>query len=190
MTHIEKLPITPENKELSAAITAEGEKRREQLQHSREKVGEKKHDNIEQVTHEAMEKASGVERVKEHEQTPAPAERRHNALPSKLQREVSFSATMKEVQQQLSAPSRAFSKLIHNKTIEKISDVTGNTVARPNAILAGSVAAFVLTLSVYLLAKNLGYPLSGFETIGAFILGWVIGLTYDFLRVMITGRSS
>jgi len=190
MSHIEKQPASPENKELSAAIAAEGEKRREQLRHNIDKTGETSQENLENITHEAIEKASTIERAKEREQAPAPAERRHNTLSSKLQREASFASTMKEVQQQLSAPSRVFSKLIHNKTVEKVSDAVGSTVARPNAILSGSVVAFILTLGVYLLAKNLGYPLSGFETIGAFVFGWIIGLTYDFLRVMITGRTN
>lgn len=89
----------------------------------------------------------------------------------------------------MSPSARAFSKVIHNKAVEKVSDVGAATVARPNAILSGAIFAFVLTLGVYLIAKHLGYPLSGFESIGAFILGWILGIVYDFLKVMITGRK-
>ena len=60
---------------------------------------------------------------------------------------------------------------------------------RPNAILAGAVVAFVLVLAVYLISKFYGYTLSGFETIGAFIVGWVLGILYDFFKVMITGKK-
>jgi hypothetical protein len=42
---------------------------------------------------------------------------------------------------------------------------------------------------VYLIAKNLGYVLSGFETIGAFAIGWIIGVLYDYFRVMVTGKK-
>ena len=107
---------------------------------------------------------------------------------SKKQKEASFKRQMKEVQTQLSPTSRLFSKVIHNKAIEKTSELVGATVARPNAILAGAVSAFILTLGIYLLAKNLGYVLSGFETIGTFILGWIIGILYDYFRVLITGK--
>lgn len=62
-------------------------------------------------------------------------------------------------------------------------------MARPNAILAGSVVAFFAVLGVYLLAKNLGYVLSGFETIAAFVIGWIIGILYDYFRTMITGKK-
>jgi len=95
---------------------------------------------------------------------------------------------MKETQAQMSAPARAFSKTIHNPVVERTSEVVGSTVARPNAILAGSLSAFILTLVIYLVAKYYGYPLSGFETIAAFVLGWAIGLLIDYLRVMITGK--
>ncbi len=108
---------------------------------------------------------------------------------SKKQKEVSFKRQMKEVQAELSPAKRTFSKVIHNKTVEKASDVVGSTVARPNAILAGSVFAFIITLVVYVIAKNIGYQLSGFETIGAFIVGWAIGIVYDYLRLIVTGKK-
>ena len=57
-----------------------------------------------------------------------------------------------------------------------------------NAILAGSFSAFVCVTAVYVIAKNYGYPLSGFETIAAFIIGWILGQAFDFMRTMITGK--
>lgn len=181
------------NQESLEKIQREGEAQRERLQEQleREKNKETNAEQLEnQARHEALEHANERKEVVKHEKAreTSPAERRGPA--TKSEREGVFNATMKEIRTQMSAPSRTFSKLIHNKTVEKVSDVAGSTVARPNAILSGAVFAFLLTLAVYLVAKNLGYPLSGFETIGAFILGWIIGLVYDFLRVMITGRSN
>ena len=96
---------------------------------------------------------------------------------------------MTDARREMSAPSRAFSKLIHTKAVEKSSEAVGSTVARPNAILSGSIMAFVLTAGLYFWAKYVGYPLSGFETIGAFIIGWLIGMIIDFTRIMFTGKS-
>jgi hypothetical protein len=45
-------------------------------------------------------------------------------------------------------------------------------------------------LALYVFAKTLGFTLSGFETIGAFVIGWIIGILFDFLRAMITGKQS
>lgn len=109
---------------------------------------------------------------------------------SKRQRSASYSATMKQIQSEMSASSRTFSKFIHNPSVEKLSDAVGATVARPNAVLAGSMAATFLTLSVFIIAKQYGYGLSGFETIGAFFVGWLGGIIYDYVKVMASGRRS
>lgn len=107
---------------------------------------------------------------------------------SKEVQEERFDKTMSTVQAQMSTPSRTFSKVIHSPTIEKASEVAGNTVARPNAILSGAVVAFLFTLGVYVIARSNGYPLSGAESIAAFALGWLCGLAFDFVRMMILGR--
>jgi hypothetical protein len=189
----EKISFGPERANPDALEKA-GQEQRDALREMHEKAGENSHErDVEGARNEALEHASKVEHEQKKqelaERQPSPAERRKDGPLGKAERDASFNTTMHEVQQQMSAPSRAFSKVIHNKVVEKVSDVAGETVARPNAMLSGAVFAFILTLGVYLLAKNLGYTLSGFETIGAFIVGWVIGIIYDFLKVMITGRK-
>lgn len=184
---------TEKGKESLEAIERAGAERREKLRelHEQESTShENSPEQIAEASHEALKEAAKAEVEKKVEQTreTSPAERRSGPI-SKMERDASFNATMSEVRTQMSGPSRTFSKVIHNKTIEKVSEVTASTIARPNAILSGAISAFVLTLGVYLIAKNLGYPLSGFETIGAFLLGWVIGILYDFLKVMVTGRK-
>lgn len=112
------------------------------------------------------------------------------ALPhaTKKQRKDSYESTMKQIQSEMKASSRTFSKVIHNKTVERASDAVAVTVARPNAVLAGSMTATFLTLFAYLVAKHYGYHLSGFETIGTFILGWSLGLIYDYAKLMFSTR--
>ncbi len=159
---------------------------REQLAAEKEKTPEV---DVGSIQREAFEKAqkNELEQKKEQERVATP-ERRQSGPISKAKHDESFKETMTEVRTHMSPASRTFSKVIHNRTVEKVSDVAGNTIARPNAILSGAVAAFILTLAAYLVAKNLGYPLSGFESIGAFAVGWLLGLTYDFVKIMVTGR--
>lgn len=108
---------------------------------------------------------------------------------TKKQKATEYKKTMTAIRSEMSAPARTFSKVIHNPVVEKTSEVVGNTVARPNAILAGSTTAFVAVALIYIIAKQYGYPLSGFESIAAFIIGWLIGITFDYLRVLIRGSS-
>lgn len=101
---------------------------------------------------------------------------------TKKHKEAVYKKTLKEIQSQMTPRARSFSKIIHVPLVEKTSDVIGNTIARPTAILAGSTTAFVVVTLVFLVAKHYGYVLSGFESIGAFIAGWFIGTLYDATR--------
>ena len=135
--------------------------------------------------HEALEQATSVERKQSRQESPA---ERRGAI-TKRERKASYDATMREVRSQMSGPSRAFSTIIHNPTVEKISDVIGGTIARPNAILAGSVFAFLFTLAIYLIARFNGYALSGTESIASFALGWLAGIAFDYLKLVVTGKK-
>lgn len=165
---------------------------REKIKNSIERsVEDNSHEVLEDARREALEQASTVEKEARHEVSSkerSPAERRGPL--TKRERDKSFDATMREINTQMSGASRNFSKFIHNKTVESVSDAVGGTLARPNAILSGSIFAFLLTLVIYLIARYNGYPLSGTETIASFAIGWVLGLTFDYFRVLISGKAN
>lgn len=195
MSNAEQAPQGPET---SPEVSQASQERAAELLENNENGSEQSIENgekaVEKAKVEALENAisvekGGGEKVRKGPGTGTTPSKRKGAI-SKKERDVSFKKEMQRVQSQLPAPKRAFSKFIHAKPIEKTSEVVGATVARPNAILSGAIVAFVAVLVVYLVAKNLGYVLSGFETIGAFIIGWVIGVLYDYFRVMITGKKS
>lgn len=162
--------------------------RYKELANEREKTIEKK-ENIDNVRNEALEQATSKEKSHKIDNSGETSPRKKLGPVSKSERNASFNATMDEVRSHMSAPSRAFSKVIHNPTVEKISDVVGGTVARPNAILSGSVFAFLFTLVIYLIARYYGYALSGGETIASFAAGWILGLVFDYFRALIFGKS-
>lgn len=162
---------------------------REKIEKNLERnVENKSHDTLENARVEALEQAKTVEKEakRDSDKERSPAERRSPL--TKRERDKSFTVTMREIHTQMSGPSRTFSKFIHNKTVESVSDAVGGTLARPNAILTGSIFAFFLTLVIYLIARYNGYPLSGTETIASFAIGWVLGLTFDYFRVLISGK--
>lgn len=183
----ERVIQSPESKRDSEMLHETGTELRERLDESRrERAGEQNKERINDIRKEveALSKERFSEKHEKIEHKPSTIERSGT-----ITKKESFTAIMREAQGQMSPTSRAFSKFIHNKAVERASETAGSTVARPNAILSGAIFAFLMTLGVYLVAKNLGYPLSGFETIGAFALGWALGLVFDFLKVMVTGRK-
>jgi hypothetical protein len=143
--------------------------------------------NEQEAISEAIELAKESHSEKESSVPTSPAERRR-AAPSKKQREISLKSQMKQIQTEMSPSSRVLSKLIHSKPVENAADVAGSTIARPNALLSGSIAAFIGVTVSYFVAKYYGFQLSGFETIAAFVFGWIIGILYDYFSVMIRGH--
>ena len=184
-------PQGPENSIETPKVSAEHYENSEKNIESKSEHVESGEKAAEKARVEALETAISVEAGSAEKKSKAnegAAPRRRGGI-SKKEKKASYTKHMKQLQAELPAPERAFSKLIHNPVVEKTSEFIGSTVARPNAILSGAVVAFFLVLAVYLVAKNLGYVLSGFETIGAFILGWVIGVLYDYFRVLVTGKK-
>lgn len=158
-----------------------------------ERLDETRNEHAESRPERAVDQARAeVERATHENEQPEKTENKQTA--ERLTRTApkdkvsAYKKTMHEVERHLSPVQRSFSRFIHHPFVEKTSEVVGSTIARPNAILAGSVCAFLLTLSVYIIASKYGYPLSGAETIASFAAGWLLGQIFDYLRVMITGK--
>lgn len=186
---VEKLNKNQEYEGTNEALEQAGLERSDELRAEREKSSETSRESVDEIKREALEKATSREKITEKtERIVSPAERRRDGPVKKTERAASYKRTMKQVQSEMNAPSRIFSKLVHSKFIEKTSDIVGSTIARPNAILSGAISGFVFTLAIYLFAKHYGYPLSGLESIAGFVVGWAVGLLYDYLRIEFTGR--
>lgn len=190
MSSPEILP-NQDNSAETPRVSAEHYENAERAIEKNEKLIESGERSAERAKIEALEAAVSVEKGgAEKDRQPAkqsPARRR--SVISTKEKSQAYAAQLSNIQGEMKAPQRAFSKVIHAPVIEKASETIGSTIARPNAILAGSIVAFVLVLGVYITAKTLGYTLSGFETIAAFVVGWIIGTLYDFFKVMITGKK-
>lgn len=147
--------------------------------------------NVERA-HEARKDAQEALFSKE-----ASKETRHGGEPSspvvirkitKREKKRAYKQTLERLQSEMSAPARTFSKVIHAPIIEKASDVAATTVARPNALLFGAMVAFFALTALYVIGRTYGYPLSGFEMIGAYVLGWIVGILIDYFRALAVGR--
>lgn len=137
-------------------------------------------------THAQPEKLKRVQQDSEHAVVHGdPARHDNNASPEpsypsvQQQRKHIYEDTLSRIRTGLPAPLRPLSKIIHQPAIEKLSDALSATIARPSAILAGSVTAFVFVSGTYLMALYNGFSLSGSETFIAFAAGWIAGIIFD-----------
>ena len=181
----EKDKTSFENQEQNAEILEQAglEKRAElekKLENNAEKSGEQNPDDAQHEIEKIVAERNAKEEQEKRETDSA--EKLEQKPITKHDIDAKYKDTMKNMQSQLTAPSRAFSKVIHNPVVEKTSEVIGNTVARPNLVIAGAIGA-IASAVVYIVANKYGYELSGFETIGLFILGWAIGAIIEYIRV-------
>ncbi|HET6622705.1 MAG TPA: hypothetical protein VFG56_02105 [Candidatus Saccharimonadales bacterium] len=184
----EKQPLAERGSaEIQAAAEAAAERLKNRQEKSVEQSPDTKAERVERARHETKE-VFAREAGKEKRSGGEPDARTVRRA-TKRQKQAHYKTTMKHIQSEMPAPARTFSKVIHNRTVEKTSEAVGATVARPNAILAGSISAFIVVLTVYLITKHYGYVLSGFETIGSFVIGWTLGLIYDYARVALIRRN-
>lgn len=92
-----------------------------------------------------------------------------------------YQKSMRQIRSKLSKPDRTLSKVIHNKTVENISEVSGKTVARPSGLLGGGICA--LTGSVFLLymSKHYGFQYNYALFFMLFVGGFFIGMLGELL---------
>lgn len=174
---------THESKKHQHEVEKLRHERAERADHSPEKAATEARQSVQ---HEAI---SGAETHRPHSET-----RQTDQIRTKDDRIHSFNTTMSHVRQKLSKREKGFSKLIHQPTVEKVSDIAGKTLARPSGIVGGTIAAFIGLLSVYGVAKFAGFPLSGSEmplflAIG-FLLGLVVEVIYKAVRSIFTRSTS
>lgn len=104
---------------------------------------------------------------------------------SKQSLEDSFNSTIEIARKSLPKSSQLISKIIHIPYVEAFSELLRNSLIRPVPMLSGAILAFIIPTLFYVNAKNLGYELSGFETIGSFLIGWLIGLVIDLVHYLL-----
>lgn len=178
------------NSEIERAASERAAELQKTAENRVERSGEHQTEAIEKARSETQEALLSKERGGAEKKSGGEPSGRIVRKVTKKDKEVVYQQTLKEIRTQMNAPSRTFSKIIHNRVVEQVSDIAGNTIARPNAIISGSTVALILVSLVYVIAKKYGYPMSGFETIGAFIIGWLIGVIYDYAKVTISGGKS
>lgn len=174
-------PETPDSIEAAGRLAEQLERRAEQAERTVERP--------DTARQEAIDLAQSTEGEKDQRRNDQEATPQQQPI-TKQDINARYRQTLKQVQSQLSAPSRTFSKVIHHPVVEKTSEALGNTVARPNLLVTGALGAIVISLAAYFIAKLYGYTLSGFESIGSFALGWLIGAIIEYARLGFRRRSS
>lgn len=133
--------------------------------------------NLEALKANVEQQALGREQLKptEPELKPQPV---YNQKQLKTE---AFDKTMQRVQSQLSPVERQFSKVIHNKTIEKLSTAGSKTIARPSGILGGGLLALLGSSFVLYYAQHLGFTYNYSLLVLLYAVGFAIGIAAELI---------
>lgn len=85
------------------------------------------------------------------------------------------------VQKQLSGGEKTFSRVIHSRAIETISNAGEKTIARPSGLLYGGFFSFVSVSLFYFITRHYGYDFSYSLALVAVVGGYFIGLLIELL---------
>ncbi len=162
-----------------------GERAKNNVEHSK-KTRHEHAENLDNIRKRAEQEATSTQETigRQPERTDAETEK-----PLHINRELknmAYQRTLRRVQHQLPVPSRAFSKVIHNPAVETVSEIAGNTVARPSGVLAGGIAAFIGSSLFLWIARHYGYEYNFLLFALLFVGGFFVGLLTELILRLMT----
>jgi hypothetical protein len=154
-----------------------------ELTHAEKSHGKKEH--VEHLTKKVEQQAISREKIA-HTEKEQP--KQHPVIANKQLKDMAFIRAMTRVRKKLPAPSRAFSKIAHNSAVDRISETTGKTIARPSGLIAGSFIAFVGTSALLWITRYYGYEYNYLVALLLFAGGMMLGLLGEGLYKLIKNR--
>lgn len=168
-----------------------------EVERSQDKLHEAPKPNSEQLRREQESQQETARKTVEHEAT----SKQESTLPNeekkaqpryftKTDRQRSFRLTMRHVRANMGQSQRTFSTLIHQPQIEKISNVTSKTIARPSGILGATSAALIGMGFILIIAKHTGFALAGSEFWVLLCGGYLIGLFIEAIQKVVRRKKT
>lgn len=168
------------------------DRQRENLEKLRElaKAAEAKHNvtSVETLSQAAKAEAvSGTETpTKDRETT---SQKQHFGMHKALKIDA-YHKVLSATQTRLSAPNRAFSKLVHARSVDAISTVAAKTIARPSGLLGGGIVALVGSAWIAYVATNAGFRYNYSVFFVLLGIGFVFGILIELLSKPFQRKSS
>jgi hypothetical protein len=148
---------------------------------------EKSHENIHKIQELARAEAQESHKVAVHEQ---PKDHHDSWVGTHASlKTTAYRRTLQKTQQKLPKPARVFSKFVHQDTIEKLSAISAQTVARPSGILGGSFTALLGSVIVLYLSKHYGFEYNFTLMLVLFVGGFCLGAALELLVWLAYGRK-
>lgn len=102
-----------------------------------------------------------------------------------------YKQALKRVRSGLNVPERTLSRIVHQKTVESVSNAAGKTVARPSALLGGGVGAFLGSAVLLYLSRHNGFTYNYTVLFVLFVGGFFAGALVELvIKTLFRKRSA
>jgi hypothetical protein len=101
-----------------------------------------------------------------------------------------YNRTLKRIRTHMSTPDRIMSKVVHQPIIEKVSNVSARTVARPSAFLGGSFLALIASTALVYLSRHYGFTYNYAIIFIAFAAGFILAIAIELLFKLVKRRRT
>jgi hypothetical protein len=152
----------------------------ERIKEKAEKAEEHGEDHIDKIRAEIKTHAiSGKEFTVGEKESTAPSS--HHYTNQKELKANAYNKSMRQIRSKLSKPDKTFSKVIHNKTVESVSEVSSKTIARPSGLLGGGICALLGSAYLLYMTKHYGFEYNYFVFFLLFVGGFFVGMFGELL---------
>lgn len=146
--------------------------------HSGENPDHHPESNVEQIRRSVEQAAASSRDINIEQST---ADQQHHQAITKDLRSKAYWRSLHRIRAHLNPTERSFSRIIHQPLIDKVSEVTSRTAARPIGLLWASITALLGSLAALIWAKRYGYGFNYSLLILLFVIGYCFGLLYEIL---------
>ncbi len=186
----ERLQHSLENSAESIDTSAESQKLQEKLRENAEAAEKdpiQKH--IESLAQSAEQQAISGKELNVGDKTAESSGQSFGT--SKHLKADAYKQALKRVRSGLNIPERTLSRIVHQKTVESVSNAAGKTVARPSALLGGGIGAFIGSAMLLYVSRHNGFTYNYTVFFVLFIGGFFAGALIELvIKVLFRKRSA
>ncbi len=148
---------------------------------------DKSKENIAKIQELAKHEAEKTHKITSQEDTKTDTSKladMHSSLKANA-----YSKILSKTQLKLSKSARTFSKFTHSPTVDRISIVSAQTIARPSGFLGGGIFAFLGSATVYYFSKHYGYKYNYLLVFMFFVGGYIVGALLELFIWLVHSRN-
>lgn len=174
---------------MSEKLSLNSEHAAESISHTKKEVEPENHNKTNQIIED---KSSDIESLilsakqealsssethleNAHENSPTPS------VIQKHHKKLAYKQTLRSVRRQLPATDKIFSHIIHQPVVEKLSDFSSKTIARPSGLLSAGILALAGNAILLYMSRHYGFKYNYLFFVLFLSIGYLLGIIIEIL---------